>query len=519
MRFKDALILSTANFRLRRKRTIITIATISILFGLTISVISIAGGLSDSLQSMSSELFKGKTYLIASKSLPNHNNPETFSNATNLYNASQNPNKQNPISTTDKYGYPTEPFLDPQNEFAKQAIDNFLAIEIDKALNDIKNLAKEYDGTVVSTLETLKIDGNNISLDTSTQPQDNPAYITYSLENNAIKPLILKHPDPASTTSSIPILAPVNIAALILDIPQPPRNTSSPKEKIDFLRKVTEKAPGTTFSATITQETGYNTTINYEIVGLFPSETSLVPDNSSALNPINTLLETLRPTPFSSFIIPRDNIQTAKQYYSIDNLFSTDSLLIEFSNVASAKNFQLKNSCAYPNNNCSDLLITEFLTNQISINNLVSSLNSATAILTLILTITSTIIMIGTLSRIADDERQIMAVYRSVGASKKDIIKIFLLYVSILCLLITAFAIIIGYALSAALNAIYSHSLTISALIAYQIPNSTQQILLVSLNTMTLSVLGAIFATGFLSTLLLADRLTARNTIQNLKNA
>lgn len=88
------------------------------------------------------------------------------------------------------------------------------------------------------------------------------------------------------------------------------------------------------------------------------------------------------------------------------------------------------------------------------------------------------LIMMGTVGRIIADSRRETAVFRAIGAKRLDIAEIYLTYVILLAALVFAVSLILALILSSYLNHRYSESVTIDALLAFNVSDLTQKITL-----------------------------------------
>lgn len=88
------------------------------------------------------------------------------------------------------------------------------------------------------------------------------------------------------------------------------------------------------------------------------------------------------------------------------------------------------------------------------------------------------IIMMGTVGRIIADSRRETAVFRAIGAKRSDIAQIYFTYVIALALLIIAISLVAAYIIAYFVNKHYSETVTIDGLLAFNVSDLSQKIVL-----------------------------------------
>lgn len=129
------------------------------------------------------------------------------------------------------------------------------------------------------------------------------------------------------------------------------------------------------------------------------------------------------------------------------------------------------------------------------------------------------IILMGTVGRVITDSRRETAVFRAIGAKRLDIAQVYLTYTIILALLIALTSTVFGYLISQWIGGRYEPTVTVSALIAFNVPDLTQKF---SMNTLylkdvlyvTLMILGA----AILASLLPLVANLRRNPIKDMRD-
>lgn len=515
MKISDTLTLAVAKIKIRKRRAIISSLTISLLFGVIIMILVVFGSFIRSFDELSSSLFDGQTYTAVAENIPSYNNQTTFARAKELYDSSISPDKQYPILIEDQLGNTVDPYLDRDNEFAKVAISEFQSQESKNAKGHVQNLVKEYGGDLVSEISELNIKKGIVGISSLDQSNSSAGNKLTVISDEVLGGLVIYQPQ----DDVIPVIVYTSYAEDILDLEPLPKN-SSLEEKHDRLNFLYQHAPGTTFSGTATDELiSYN--IDYQIVGLVPNEDQISTNSGSNINLPSVLLASITNSSYYDMLIPSSfvNSEVLNYYQKADlSLLGTADFMVKFGDASDASSFIRENSCNYTENNCSDLYMSEFITSRVALYDIAELANAFITYIALFFGLIATFIMIGTLSRVIDDERQATAIYRAVGASKSNIRQIYFIYTLILSALSALFALVIGLAGSVLLHLFYADSLTLSAYSLYGIVESSNQVYLTGFDARILGVLVAIFIAGLISVLLSNDKITSKNIVKDIKD-
>jgi ABC-type antimicrobial peptide transport system permease subunit len=129
------------------------------------------------------------------------------------------------------------------------------------------------------------------------------------------------------------------------------------------------------------------------------------------------------------------------------------------------------------------------------------------------------LIMMGTVGRIIADSRRETAVFRAIGAKRLDIAQIYFGYALMLAGLIFIFSFILGLLFSSYLNHRYSEQVTIDALLAFNVSDLSQKIVLTKLYAQDLFyVLGLIIAGGLAAAVFPILNNVRRNPIRDMRD-
>jgi hypothetical protein len=131
----------------------------------------------------------------------------------------------------------------------------------------------------------------------------------------------------------------------------------------------------------------------------------------------------------------------------------------------------------------------------------------------------ASIIMMGTVGRIIADSRRETAVFRAIGAKRKDIAQIYIGYVMLLSGLIGLFALVIGSVIAFVANSRWTENLTVSALINFNSQDLTRKFTIFALDPRDIFILlGVILLAGLVSAFLPLLSNLRRNPIKDMRD-
>ena len=520
MKLSDVFLLASAKLKIRKRRTIISALTISLLFGVVVAGLVISDSVMKGLDQVSQEMFEGKIYLITSRQVASYyTNQDVFRRANELYELSDNPEKSPPVVTKNELDETILPYLDVTNEFARKAVSEFLEKESDKTLELVEELIQEYGGRVVSKVGELRPkDGNYVDIEafsmSNVSVYGSPIS---SYSDEMLKPMItIARTD--MDEDSIPVIVPMNGAELILGMKRLPKKASLSERYVRMV-EIMEKAPGVMFEGNVTTPTGELIgTVSYQMIGVSPTGGYIEVDSISNVNLINIFLTAIGTFNSTAMSIPESYIGEIEDdvfEFATKSSWSID-VAVEFDDVEKAVRYDRENDCGYIENGCDDLFVGEFITNRVDLYNMAEWIDKAMMWVAGFFGVIAVFIMAGILSRVIDDERQATAVYRAVGASKSDIRKIYLMYVLILSVMAAVMAIVIGYALSLGVHIAYSSELSASAKAVLGV-RSEMKIGMVGFDIRILAIVAIMLGVGVTSALLSLDKIVSKNIIYDIK--
>lgn len=509
MIFRDIFMLASVKFRLRKRRTITSALVISLLFGAIVIVSLSSRTLFSSLGLISRGAFEGRTILQVASDSNTHTNPDAIRLALDLYEKSTDPDKAYPLIVEDGYGEPTTPYLDHSNSFAHEAVQTIRSSEAESFRDGLSRKIIAYNGEVVSDESIMSPKGGILRIESlDDTASTTPGTIVRVIDDEVLRPL-LRH---APSGENIPIIVRVDEARRLLGLPALP--TDSPaKDVYSQMEYVLNRAPGFVYDARVMDEKGTLVrSVSYEIVGILPSATSMIYKRSADRDLLESLLANLRANENYFSIVPKSGLKEPfSDLYELglNSFFRETTYYVAFDEVSDAVKFR--------SDNCSDTScsIQEFSTNQIEIYTLKQSIEKLLQAFIIFFGVVAGLTTIGVLRRVIDDERQATAIYRTVGATKWDVCRIYLLYSLMLSALSSVFAVTIGLIGSAVLDGVYSSELTYGARALYGL-TSGPEVRLVGLDPLLLLIVGIILALGVICPLVMYRRIIGKSITEDI---
>jgi len=539
MTFKDTFALVGSKLKIRKTRTVITIITASALFGIIITVLLVSRGFLSSLLEHSQSTFDGRVMMVIQHEWEQaHRDPKLMEKATELYEASTDPDKQPPVitSVTDPDGNVVPPYLDTDNPFAIAAIAYVEPERSQEAKDAIDELVVPYQGRSVAIRRMYYTDGFPL-IEQMTPPwwiralEENggfscgtcPAGTAYFVDGNDIlTPLIqiMERKDDV-----IQVIVPINRAAQALGIKVPELFNRNAVAMRSYISEVNQQAIGRRFVGTITKadEQGEERVIGvtYEIVGLLPAEAPQELSDPSLKGMINHLNRNVFETFTDSLMFIRANGEDYAYpflvanpdtdifrlaYRSNDSIFARD-VIVAFDDVVMAETFRDENEW---------VIAPDFLNNRLDVYGMSDSVDRMIATLVAVFALVAVIIMAGTVGRVIDDERQTIALYRAVGASTGHIIQVFFIYILTLSFLIIISSTVIGLVFSGIITITNSAIVTANISLIYNLPDLAP-VIFVGFDLRIFLIYLAIIVVGCVCLLLTIRKLVAKNIVKDLR--
>lgn len=515
MIFSDAMLLAVSKLKIRKRRTIATIITASMLFGVVIAVFLIIFGLKSEIENASQSQFGNKVYIKATKDILPWNEQSVLARAVQLFNESSDPDKAYPLITENERGNPLdEAYLDTNNIFALQAINEFKQETKQQFENEISEKINDYNASM-SPMNKYVIRGDTISINDDYTIRDSGRTVI-SIDPATTELLIeTKHSD----ESAIPVIMSAENASQIFSFELPVNSHPTQEQLEEYMKNLRNRALGHTYEATISSEETTNS-VKYQIVGLTaPLRNMTLSKSVGEVQPLDLIMSKLGANTVP-FIIADPNSAAFIENYtlepSIENL--TIDLLIEFDREDEAAKFYNLYSCdATAISNCADVTIIEFANNHMFIRKAFNETDAYVTIFAVFFSIIAAVIMTATISKVIEDENHSIALYRAEGASTKNIVQIYAIYVVMLSLLICAAAFIVGLSLSGLATLAASDIVTSTVRVFYNI-QSDIYVPLIGFDLRILLVFAAIVLIGLLSLVLVSDKIRIKNITKSLKS-
>jgi ABC-type lipoprotein release transport system permease subunit len=526
MTLKDTMVLVASKLRVRRRRTIATIITASVLFGIIATVLFVAKGLQNNL-ARAAQTNSGKEVIMVVRSISNlANSPEAEAKALELYDQSDDPNKKSPVIeefVDESYTYT---YLDTENPFTLAAFAFLHKEGHQAAITRLNEIVEEYHGKVISSEEVYALTADTLFIDGLTKEEPMPdGTISYSgpgeifnvVNRDVLAPFIKLT---EQKDDVIQVLAPLDYAAKVMGISVPTYRTSAYAKFREYVNTVNERAIGHRFTGIATTTDGQEREITYEIVGLLPpTSTNLFNRNygigPDTADPVKLLVKSLDGTNGGKGLMVTNPGSTAfrSNYGSgADNyMIKTNDILASFGNIEDAADFNERYGTG-----TGSTTTYEYMGSQLILRNGFALINRAISIFLLIFSFVAMIIMAGTVNRVIDDERQTIALYRAVGASTKDIVQVFTAYIFTLVLFVIVSATVTGLVLSGVLTAINTSLVTAFISLSYNLPNLAPTIF-IGFGPQLLVVCLAVITVGLICLLLVQRKLHSKNIVKDLR--
>lgn len=537
MKIRDASVLVISKLRIRKLRTVVTIITASILFSVIICMLFLIKGLANNLMSSSNIVFGGKTVLAVNYYRGNYDTSEIQEKAVELYEASNDPDKQYPIITPEPNdGFTLPPYLDSNNSFSILAAQSYVDEQNVSAEAIVDEIARDYGGRVESIMNYYEIEGSSLSIDGLSSHNNWPGVRVAVIYGPTIEQLVRAS---GLRDDLIQVVVSVDSAAKLLQIEKPSERDADRDVKImDYIEEANRRAIGFTFSGIVNKVgdgVGYSgidsmqvgegvadvpeeSEVMYEIVGLIPSYVQPRSIDYS-VNPVDMIVGSLSANnyPSDTFIVANYDSPAFKLAYrlSIDNNAYSTRVLTAFSDVEEAYEFSRKYSCNEPG--CSPMMsVDEFISNKFNLRVVLEHVDKLLVAFAVVFSIVAAIIMAGTLSRVVGDERQTIALYRVVGASSGNIVEIFTGYVLMLCLFMIVCSAVFGFCLASVISFMNSTHAVSFISEMYNV-TSMGSVFLVGYDTRILFIFAIILVIGFACILLVLEKLLSRDIVRGLR--
>lgn len=194
--------------------------------------------------------------------------------------------------------------------------------------------------------------------------------------------------------------------------------------------------------------------------------------------------------------------------------------VLEFSSVAKARAFLDNEACPELNDKCNkQFAANPYGSNYLILDEIGKLFNQIASVALPTVLGLAIIIIWFTVSRIIAENRKETAIYRAMGAKRRDIACIYIIYVVIVALRIVIASLILGIATAFAIANTYGKSLTDTAATAFGIVGSAPQFSVFSLESpIIIAVISSIFIVSLIASIQPLLRNVRRNPVQDIRD-
>lgn len=212
---------------------------------------------------------------------------------------------------------------------------------------------------------------------------------------------------------------------------------------------------------------------------------------------------------------------TFRQYASLDEDFA--QRVLEFRSADSARAFLEKETCTPEESNSSscgkNFIGTPYKSNYLILDEIGKLFNKITTIAFPVVLGLAAIIIWFTVSRIMIENRKETAVYRAMGAKRRDVASVYIVYILLVALQIAVASVIIGVGVAFAVDYSFGQSLTDTAVVAFGIVDDAPRFGLFSLSSpLLLVVVGSVFVISLIASIQPLIRNALRPPIHDMRD-
>ncbi|MBP6925343.1 hypothetical protein KBE46_02320 [Candidatus Saccharibacteria bacterium] len=229
-----------------------------------------------------------------------------------------------------------------------------------------------------------------------------------------------------------------------------------------------------------------------------------------------------------SEIARRERVLEEQQYLTEDSEFAgglswfeieeVNQKMLAFDNFNNAYDFTKEYGCLTATEMCQRLSDSEFMTFQFDLVKFRTNFEVSTRNILIFFSVIAAFILALTLSKIFLDEQKTSAIFQAVGANRRDIFKIYFMYSMFLGIIIAIFVQIIGYFGAFLINLWQSDISTQTAKFTMAIIDDSFRLNLFGFGANALLVSLAALIVAIISYLLTLDKINSKNIVNTLKD-
>ena len=194
--------------------------------------------------------------------------------------------------------------------------------------------------------------------------------------------------------------------------------------------------------------------------------------------------------------------------------------VLEFNTVDDARNFLDNETCPTSQVNCDRAFVASpYGSNYLILDDIGALFSRIARIAFPLVLALAAAVMWFTVSRIMAESRKETAIYRAMGAKRRDIAAIYLLYILLVAMWIALISTVLGVAVSLAIDHLYGQGVTDAAVAAFGVIDGAPRFSLFSLNSPLLAVvIGALFAVSLSASIQPLVRNVRRSPIHDMRD-
>ncbi len=276
--------------------------------------------------------------------------------------------------------------------------------------------------------------------------------------------------------------------------------------------------------------------LTFQVVGIMP-DISMI---NTSLDDLPSLVDSLLSSQYSnSALIPnqlyeklpeenqhKDILQSKVDSFGFSREKFVDAgvvpAIVSFSSAGEAKVFMDAHTCpGYDADNCKKPWISQVYgpVNYLLIDDISDRISWVARLVLPIAVVIAVIIMSFTMARVIIDSRHETAVFRALGAKRKDIVHIYLTYSVLVALLVILCSFVIGFAVVLILQGMYRDDIADYVKVSYGVFNESNTFSLIGVDGTLLGLTTAvIFIVGIISVIPSLLRNVRRNPIRDMRD-
>lgn len=194
--------------------------------------------------------------------------------------------------------------------------------------------------------------------------------------------------------------------------------------------------------------------------------------------------------------------------------------IVSFPTLNAARDFIKKEGCPIASTDCKKpFILSTYGSSYLAIDEISGAIQKIAPIALFIAMGIATIVIWITMARVIIDSRRETAVFRALGAKRRDIISIYLLYSMLVSVLIALFMLIVGFVAASIVDSLYGTDATNLAKVAYGVFDELQPFRFIGINLEFLAALtGCIFLISLIAVLPPLWRNVRRSPIRDMRD-